>query len=59
MFTIGPDGEAVFILNCLQGPAELRENYGLLRRVLAKAERIINKNIRELCDDWERMHGDK
>ena len=54
----GPDGEAVFILNCWQGPAELRENYGLRARELDKAERIINKNTSELCEAWERIHGD-
>lgn len=54
----GLDGEAVFILNCRQGPAELRENYGLPRRVLGKAELFINKNISKLCDDWEQIHGD-
>jgi len=43
----GPDGEAVFILNCWQGPAELRENYGLPRCVLGKAS---GSSIRTLAN---------
>jgi len=54
---IGPDGEAVFNLNCPGGPTELRENYGLRRRELPIAERSINVNIGELCRTWEGIHG--
>jgi len=54
---IGPDGEAVFNLNCPAGPSELRENYGFKRRALAAAERLINANINELCRAWEGIHG--
>jgi hypothetical protein len=38
---IGPDGEAVFNLNCPAGPSELRENYGSKRRTLGAVERLI------------------
>jgi len=55
---IGPDGEAVFNLNCPRGPAEVRENYGLRRRELTIAEGAINEHIRELCRAWEDVHGD-
>ena len=54
---IGPDGEAVFILNCPMGPTEVRENYGLKQRVLTGVERFINENINELCQAWEEIHG--
>lgn len=54
---IGPDGEAVFNLNCPRGPAELRENYGLRRRELTVAERAINQHLGELCRIWEGIHG--
>ena len=46
---IGPDGE---------GPAELRENYGLRRGELTVAERAINEHIGGLCPAWEGIHGD-
>lgn len=54
---IGPDGEAVFNLNCPRGPTELRENYGLPAKKLAVAERVINKHIHALCRTWEDLHG--
>lgn len=54
---IGPDGEAVFNLNCPRGPVGLRENYGLPSRELAVAERVINKHVSELCRAWEGIHG--
>jgi len=54
---IGPDGEAVFNLNCPGGPAELRENYGLRTRELRVSERVINEHIHELCRAWEGIHG--
>jgi len=54
---IGPDGEAVFNLNCPTGPSELRENYGVKGRVLTALERLINNHINELCQAWEGIHG--
>jgi len=54
---IGPDGEAVFNLNCPVGPSELRENFGLKRRALATIERLINANVNELCRAWGDIHG--
>ncbi len=54
---IGPDGEAVFNLNCPAGPSALRENYGCKGRALAVFERLINRHINELCRSWEEIHG--
>ncbi len=54
---IGPDGEAVFNLNCPTGPSELRENYGARGRALTAMERLINDHINELCRAWEGIHG--
>jgi len=54
---IGPNGEAVFNLNCPKGPSELRENYGAKGRMLTAMERLINHHIRELCRAWEGIHG--
>lgn len=54
---IGPDGEAVFNLNCPAGPSELRENYGFKSRTLTTVERLINEHVGELCRAWEGIHG--
>ena len=54
---IGPDGEAVFNLNCPRGPCDLRENYGMPPRSLARAEQLINEHVSELCRAWENIHG--
>ena len=54
---IGPDGEAVFNLNCPTGPSELRENYGAKGRVLTDMENLINDYINELCRAWEGIPG--
>jgi hypothetical protein len=54
---IGPDGEAVFNLNCPVGPSELRDNYGSRGRTLGAIERLINRHISELCRAWEEIHG--
>ncbi len=54
---IGPDGEAIFNLNCPAGPSELRENYGMKARALSATERLINDHIVELCRAWEEIHG--
>jgi uncharacterized protein DUF4160 len=54
---IGPDGEAVFNLNCPAGRSEVRENFGLKRRELASIEHLINANLGELCRAWEEIHG--
>jgi hypothetical protein len=54
---IGPEGEAVFNLNCPAGPSALRENYGLKRRTLAAVEQLINGHVGELCRAWEAIHG--
>lgn len=53
---IGPTGEAVFFLNCPDGPPELRDNYGFSR---ADANRIadgLTKALAKLCNDWSNLH---
>ena len=54
---IGPEGEAIFNLNCPNGPCALRENYGVKSRPLNDIERLTNKHIKELCRAWEEIHG--
>lgn len=54
----GGDRAAVFNLNCPDGPAELRENYGFRRRDLTEIARVLDGNIPELCRRWSEIHGD-
>ncbi|WP_414041938.1 DUF4160 domain-containing protein [Acidithiobacillus sp. M4-SHS-6] len=51
------DGEAVFILNCPDGPPELRESYRFDRSDLARIETGLADHIAELCTEWRKFHG--
>jgi hypothetical protein len=54
---IGPNGEEVFILNCPEGPPELRESFGFrLREVIEIAEGL-RGDIPALCEEWNKVHG--
>lgn len=54
---IGREVEAVFFLNCPDGPIELRENYGFSLRVLGRIAVQLAIRLAELCEAWERIHG--
>jgi hypothetical protein len=54
---IGPDCEAVFKLNCPVGPMALRENFGRSRRDLTAMLAVLTRNVKQLCSDWETIHG--
>ncbi|HLJ85667.1 MAG TPA: DUF4160 domain-containing protein [Candidatus Angelobacter sp.] len=54
---IGGGCEAIFNLNCLVGPSELRENYGFSRRKIAKIKTRLMEHLAELCAAWEQIHG--
>lgn len=54
---IGRGCEAVFALNCPNGPVQLRENYGFSRAALARIKRKLNQDVKRLCRQWERIHG--
>lgn len=54
---IGSEYEAVFQLNCPDGPVELREDYGTTRRQIKAFERELMKNLSQLCRAWEEIHG--
>ena len=54
---IGSDYEAVFKLNCPNGPPELRENYGTPHAVLAKVKVAITARLVQLCAAWSAIHG--
>jgi len=54
---IGRGHEAVFHLNCPDGPVELRENYGFSKREISKIEIELTEHMAELCRAWEEIHG--
>ena len=54
----GPDGEAVFILNCPDGPPELRENYGFKWNTVSTIASEISAILATLCQAWREIHGD-
>ena len=51
------DGEAVFILNCPDGPPELRESYGFNRSDVARIEAGLAEHLATLCSEWRDIHG--
>jgi hypothetical protein len=54
---IGRGGEAVFDLNCPQGPPALREVYGLSRADVGRIREIVAGELSVLCAAWEVIHG--
>lgn len=54
---IGSGHEAVFKLNCSDGPVALRENYGFSRADVARIQRELQQNVAALCRAWEGIHG--
>ncbi|MBP8973314.1 MAG: DUF4160 domain-containing protein [Anaerolineae bacterium] len=53
----GADGEAVFILNCPEGPPNLREVYGFSRQDVARIESNLVAHLATLCRKWSEIHG--
>jgi len=51
------DGEAVFALNCPDGPPELRESYGFKAQVLARIQKELSACLQDLCTAWSEIHG--
>jgi hypothetical protein len=49
--------EAVFELNCPEGPPELRENYGCPAGELSKIKAALADKIAFLCAEWRKIHG--
>jgi len=54
---IGGGCEAVFKLNCLEGPPELRENYGFVAGKLSRIKAGLAARLKSLCGEWSRIHG--
>lgn len=54
---IGRGSEAVFYLNCPDGPVELRENYGFRSREFGHIGDLLTAKLVEVCRAWEHIHG--
>ncbi len=54
---IGRGFEAVFKLNCPEGPPELRENYGFAAGELARIKAALTSRLTLICEEWSRIHG--
>jgi hypothetical protein len=55
---IGPDGEAVFILNAPDGPVALRESVGFRLAEIQRIETALNGHLIDLQAAWDHIHGD-
>jgi hypothetical protein len=53
----GTDGEAVFVINCPEGPLELRESYGFGRSGMGRIKDALAAVLVTLCDEWRKIHG--
>jgi len=54
---IGTTAEAIFELNCPEGPVTLRESYRLKTQDLQPLIEAMNPQLSLLCAEWERIHG--
>lgn len=55
---IGPGREAVFFLNCPDGPSSLRESFGFTGQALRTIAAALDEALGTLCGNWEIFHGD-
>jgi hypothetical protein len=55
---IGSGAEAVFDLNCPNGPPSLRENFGFGRHQVTRIVRRLLIELTDLCGQWSRIHGE-
>lgn len=53
----GQGGEAVFILNCPNGPPKLREAHGFTLRDVWRIETDLGPHVAALCTEWSAIHG--
>jgi hypothetical protein len=52
----GADGEAIFLLDCPDGPVRLREAYGLSNREIGRIASVLDRHMAALCEAWSRFH---
>ncbi len=53
---IGGDCEAVFNLDCPDGPPQVRENFGYSRVQLGKIKTLLAGELALLCAAWRAIH---
>jgi hypothetical protein len=51
------EGEAIFLLNCPDGPLELRESIGVKVQALARIAKELSASLPDLCAEWSEIHG--
>ncbi len=54
---LGPAREAIFILDCPEGPPRLRGSFGFGSRELNQVEAGLHRALDILCGTWSRIHG--
>lgn len=54
---LGPGAEAVFVLNCPDGPPELRESCGFNLSEARRIGAMLGGGLARLCEEWTRIHG--
>ena len=54
---LGRGGEAVFVLNCPDGPPGLRESYGFGLREINLVRDELQVALSDLCGRWRAIHG--
>jgi hypothetical protein len=55
---MGAGGEAVFILQCPDGPPLLRETFGFKSGDLNRIEAALETMLPDLCNQWSVFRGD-
>jgi hypothetical protein len=53
---MGGGKEALFNLQCPNGPVALRENYGFSRTEAARIREALDEAVLMLCREWRRIH---
>jgi hypothetical protein len=53
---IGGGCEAVFNLNCPNGPPELRENFGFSLAQVGKIKFALADDLKRFCAEWSKIH---
>ena len=54
---IRKDKEAIFLLNCPNGPIELRVDYGFNNREVGQIRNFLTTHLPDLCQQWSEIHG--
>ncbi len=54
---VGAEGEAVFLLNCPDGPPTLRESFGFGMPQVNRIEGLLVAKVATLCAAWSETHG--